>query len=110
MGVNKAEMKLVGTQSLPLDASIDTTKYNLGKINPFGSFTATAPAQLPVGADGKFVFGTNVVANSENGLTQSPALTFTTKCINPLYGFICEQFSFKIFQSIVNLICTIYTK
>ena len=93
MGVNKAEMKLVGTQSLPLDASIDTTKYNLGKINPFGSFTATAPAQLPVGADGKFVFGTNVVANSENALTQNPAFTLASKSFETAHNFLLQQFS-----------------
>lgn len=93
MGVNKAELKIVGTNSLPQEASTETVKLDIWKINPFGSFTATAPAQLPVGPDGKFVFGTNVVANSENGLTQSPALTPTTNGIKTVNDFICKQFA-----------------
>lgn len=86
-------MKFVGTKSLPPEASTEIVKLNIGKINPFGSFTPTAPAKLPVGADGKFVFGTNVVANSENSLTQSPALTLTTKGIKTVNDFICKQFA-----------------
>lgn len=85
MGVNKAEMKLVGTQSLPLDASIDTTKYNLGEINPFGSFTATAPAQFPVDSNGKFVFWPKIVSNEENGLAKQLPFTLPTESLRDLF-------------------------
>lgn len=92
MTVNKAEMKLVGSTIMPQDSSTELN-FNIGKINPFGPAQIVPPRQLKVGADGKFIFGTNVVSNNENALTQNPALTLTTNGIKTVNDFICKQFA-----------------
>ena len=88
MTVNKAELKLVGTSTLPQDTSMETVKFNIGKVNPFGAYTATLPTQLPVGNDGKFLFGTKLVSNEENGLAKQLPFTLPTESLRDLF---CKQ-------------------
>ena len=90
MGVNKAELKFVGTSTLPQDTSMETVKLNIGNVNPFEAYTATLPTQLPVGNDGKFLFGTKIVSNEENGLAKQLPFTLPTESLR---DFFCKQFA-----------------